>query len=87
MSDQAPFDPHHPAIGTVQAWLTTGRHQTPDGDHLIATVRVPNATLTVVLSKADAQAWIKALQREVDSMSSLSLVPADAVLPPLPRRR
>lgn len=78
-----PFDPAHPAVGSVQAWLNLGKHRTPQGEMLIITVRVPNATVTAVMSKADAQSWVKAIQDEIDTMSSLTLAPANVQLPPI----
>jgi hypothetical protein len=78
-----PFDPAHPAVGSVQAWLNLGKQRTPQGEFLILTLRVPNATTTALLSKSDAQAWIDALQNEVDQMSSLVIAPPGAALPPL----
>ncbi len=33
-----PFDPAHPAVGSCQAWLTTGKHDGPNGQLLIVTV-------------------------------------------------
>lgn len=74
-------DMSHPAVGSVQAWLSTARHRSPQGEFLVATFRVPNTTLTVLLSKADAQAWIDQMQGEVDQMSSLMIAPANAPMP------
>ena len=76
MSTPPPYDPAHPAVGSVQAWLTTGKQRTPQGELLILTVRVPNATVTAVMTKADAQSWIDILQREVDGLSSLVIAPS-----------
>jgi hypothetical protein len=76
-------DPVHPAVGSVQSWLSLGHHQGAQGELLVLTVRVPNATVTSLLSKADAQTWINLLQTEVDKMSSLVLAPPGTVLPPL----
>lgn len=86
MTDQQtgppPYDPAHPSVtNQVPAWLFTGRHKSPDGDLLIMTMRVPNATLTGVISKADAVKWIKQLQNEVDQMSSLAVIPPGSVIP------
>jgi hypothetical protein len=78
-----PFDPAHPQVGGVQAWLNTGKHTGPNGESLILTVRVPNATVTAVMGKADAQRWIDQIQKEVDGMSSLTVAPAGTPLPPL----
>lgn len=78
-----PFDPAHPQIGTVPAWLNTGKHTGAEGDLLILTVRVPNTTVTAVMSKADGQAWVDKIQKEIDGMSSLTVAPAGTPLPPL----
>lgn len=88
MTDQPagppPYDPAHPSVtNQVPAWLFTGRHKGPDGDLLICTIRVPNATVTAVMTKQDAQKWIKQLQNEVDQMSSFSLAPAHMPMPSL----
>ena len=62
-----PFDPAHPMIGNqFPQWLMTGKHKTPQGDLAIFTFRVPNATVTAVLTKQDAQKWIDQMQAEVD---------------------
>lgn len=80
-----PFDPAHPSVtNQVPQWLMTGRHKSPQGDLAIFTIRVPNATVTAVLTKSDAQKWIDQMQKEVDGMSSLSIVPAGMPMPPLP---
>lgn len=83
MTSPPPFDPAHPAVGSVQAWLNVGKHQAPQGEMLIITVRVPNATVTAVMTKADAQRWVDTLQTEIDGMSSLMIAPPGAPLPPL----
>jgi hypothetical protein len=78
-----PFDPAHPAVGSVQAWLNVGRQRFPEGEFLIMTPRVPNATLTILLTKTDAQKWVDTIQAEIDQMSSLTIAPANAALPPM----
>ena len=75
------FDPAHPSVGTVPAWLNTGKHQSPNGDLLILTIRVPNATVTAVMSKADGENWVRKIQQELDGLSSLMIVPPGAVMP------
>lgn len=77
-----PYDPAHPSVSNqVPAWLFTGRHKTPQGDLLIATIRVPNATVTAIMTKADAQKWIKQMQDEVDQMSSLAIAQPGSIPP------
>ncbi len=78
-----PFDPAHPAVGSCQAWLTTGKHDGPNGQLLIVTVRVPNATLTAVMSKQDGVKWAQKIMEEANGMSSLTIAPAGASLPPM----
>jgi len=79
-----PFDPAHPSVSNqASAWLFIGRHKGPQGDLLLLTIRVPNATVTAVMSKADGEAWIKQIQGELDQMSSLTLAPANTPLPPM----
>lgn len=78
-----PFDPLHPSIQGTQAWLNVGRQRTPAGEVLIVTMRVTNATLTVVLDKTSAKSWIKTIQDEIDKMSSLLVAPPGAQLSPM----
>jgi hypothetical protein len=78
-----PFDPLHPSVGQIPAWLTTGKHKGPNGDLLIITLRVPNSTTTAVMTKADGEKWIKQIQEEIDGMSSLLVAPPGSALPPL----
>jgi hypothetical protein len=78
-----PFDPAHPSIQGTQAWLNVGRQRTPAGEVLIVTVRVTNATLTVVLDKTSAQSWLKTISDEIDKMSSLMVAPPGVQLPPM----
>jgi hypothetical protein len=79
-----PFDPLHPQIGNqIPQWLMTGKHKTPQGDLAIFTFRVPNTTLTVVLSKSDAQKWIDQMQEEINGLSSLAVAPAGMPMPPM----
>jgi hypothetical protein len=79
-----PFDPAHPSVSNqVPAWLFTGRHKGPQGDLLLLTIRVPNATVTAVMTKQDGENWIKQIQGELDQMSSLSIAPANSPLPPM----
>ncbi len=80
---ESPFDPAHPAVGTCQAWLNTGKHKSPQGDLLILTIRVPNATVTAVMTKADAQLWVNKIQEEVDGLSSLVVAPPGIPMHPL----
>lgn len=83
MTAPPPFDPAHPQVGPVPAWLSTGKHRTPQGEMLVLTIRVPNATITTVMSKADAQRWVDTLQAEVDGISSLTLAPPGSMIPPM----
>lgn len=79
-----PFDPLHPQVQGVPAWLNVGRQMTPNGEVLIWTTRVPNSTQTIVLDKKTALSWIKTIQDEVDKMSSLAIVPPGMPMPPMP---
>lgn len=78
-----PFDPLHPMIQALPAWLNVGRQMTPGGEVLIWTMRVPNATLSVILDKKTAQSWVKTISDEIDKMSSMVIAPANAPLPPM----
>jgi hypothetical protein len=71
-----PFDEGHPAIGGTPAWFSTNVKKTPGGDVLILTLRVPNTTVTAVLSKADAETWLQQFAENVGKMSSLVIAPA-----------
>jgi hypothetical protein len=53
----------------------------PVGQVLILTIRIPNGTTTVVLNKADAEAWDKQIHAEVGKMTGLIIAPAGAVNP------
>jgi hypothetical protein len=77
-----PWDPAHPQVGNVTAWLNTGKHKSQQGDLFVMTVRVPNATVTAVMTKADAQRWIKQMQEEIEDMSSLPIFLPGEVIPP-----
>jgi hypothetical protein len=57
---------------------------TPAGQRLVLTIRTASTTLTVLLEKVDAVAWLANLKAVADSMSSSGLVVAGAALPPLP---
>lgn len=78
-----PYDPGHPAIGGVQAWLSTSVKDFPQGQAMILTIRVPNSTQTVVLSKEDAETWLRQIKQTVDQMSGIILAPPGFVVPPL----
>ena len=49
---------------------------TPAGQRLAMTVRTPSATVTVLLSGADAKTWAAQLTRAAAGMSSSGLVVA-----------
>lgn len=88
MTDQTPgpppYDPMHPQVGNqIPQWITTGKHKTPQGDLAIFTFRVPNATLTAVLTKQDAQKWVDQMQEQINDLSSLSIAPAGMPIPPM----
>lgn len=81
---EPPFDQGHPGISNqYPQWLFTGKFKGPQGDLAIFTFRMPNATVTAVLDKTNAQKWIDQMQKEVDGMSSLSVVPPGVPLPPM----
>ena len=73
------FDPAHPSVGPAQAWLSVATAKLPDGERLILTLRVHNATLTAVVAKADGERWVKMIQEQLDTMSSLMVVPANGM--------
>lgn len=81
--NMTPFDSGHPAIGVVQAWLASTVQTTPQGQLLIMTIRVPNSTLTVALTKQDAEVWLRQIQADVDKMSGLILAPPGFQPPPM----
>lgn len=77
-----PYDPGHPVVGAVQAWLSTAVQDFPEGQGMILTIRIPNSTLTVVLRKEDAEAWDRQIHSTVQQMSGIILAPPGTVLPP-----
>jgi hypothetical protein len=81
--NMTPFDSGHPSVGVVPSWLATTVQTTPQGQLLVMTIRVPNSTLTIALNKADAEVWIRQIQADVDTMSSLILAPPGFQPPPM----
>jgi hypothetical protein len=73
------FDPGHPSVGGVPAWLSTDVRDTPVGQMFILTIRIPNGTTTVVLGKNDAEAWDKQIHDAVSKMNGLIIAPAGSV--------
>lgn len=79
----SPYDEGHPHVAGGPAWLSTTVKQTPGGDVMLFTLRVPNGTLTAVLAKADAEVWAKQFTDAVAQMSSLVIAPSGVRLPPM----
>lgn len=69
------FDPGNPMIGDVPAILVTDVLQTPAGQKLVATIRIPNTTVTVTLDKDDAERWVNQFRGEIARMNGLILPP------------
>lgn len=76
-----PYDPGHPSVGGVPAWLSTAVQDTPQGQVLILTIRVPNTTVSVVLPKRDAENWLRQIKQSVDQMSGIILAPPGFSVP------
>lgn len=61
----------------LPATLTTGLIPTPDGQHAVATIRTPDATLSVTFaSRSEVDTWIGLLTQMRDSMSGSGLIVA-----------
>lgn len=75
------YDPGNTLLGIVPAQLTTSVQDTPDGKRLAATVRTPDATLTVFLDADGTDNWIHALTATRKQMSGLALPQTGLIVP------
>lgn len=70
-------DPGNDLIAISPATLTTGKITLPDGRTMIvATIRTPTTTLTMLLNKGDCKSWGQTLTEEADSTPGAGLVAA-----------
>lgn len=67
-------DPGNGLISEVRCHLVIGKLPTPDGERGVATIRAGNATLTLVLGKAEAEDWAKVFAELARSLSGSALV-------------
>lgn len=66
-----PFDTGNQLLGIVPQNFTTSLVDTPLGQRLCATVRTTDATLTVFLTKDEAEQWVQVLRQTLGAMSGL----------------
>ena len=69
-------DPGNPLLAEGPAGLSCGLIQTPAGQRALVTVRTSSATVTVMLSKADAEKWASRIRGAASAMSGLILAGA-----------
>jgi hypothetical protein len=67
------FDAGQQSIGAVPAALACDTLDTPDGAYAALTLRVPNATVSVLLPRKDLGLWIAQLQDLHRRMPGLAL--------------
>jgi hypothetical protein len=72
------FDHHNPLLTAgLPASITTGLVPSPDGQFGVATIRTPDATLSVTFAnKAGIDEWIRLLTQLRDSLSTSGLIVA-----------
>jgi hypothetical protein len=78
-----PFDPANPYLQPVPVMVTMVVVDTPQGQRLGLTFRTPDATFTVFTDKQTGQQWHSMMGSHLEQMTSLTLAPANATLPPL----
>jgi hypothetical protein len=77
-------DPGNPYIGQYPAALQLGIGQGPKGPAMLLTIRCGPATLTVLLSRDEAQEWAKVIAQNAALVSPLIIpTPANGI-PPFP---
>jgi hypothetical protein len=77
-----PFDVGHPFLqpAPAQPWVTVV--DTPAGQRLALTIRTPSTTLTVFLSRDEAEEWARLITSAASKVSALLV--AGAVPPAMP---
>jgi hypothetical protein len=81
-----PVDTGNQLLAVTPAMLVTALLQTADGQRLGLTIRTPSTTLTVLLTKADAELWAKNLKGAADGISGSGLIAAgNGHIPPPPQ--
>jgi len=69
------FDTGNTLLQTdVPAAMLTGKVPVPDGERGVVTIRTTSATLTVTLTKADAEQWAASFADLAASLSGAGLV-------------
>ena len=71
-----PVDAGNPLLAETPSQLTTALLQTAGGQRLAVTIRTPSTTLTLLLGKADADAWAVNLKNAAVQMSGSGLIVA-----------
>ena len=77
----APVDVANQLLAEGPAQLSAALMSSPTGQRLALTVRTTSATVTVLLSAADAKAWASTITRAAGQMSASGLVIAGAAVP------
>lgn len=65
------FDAGNPYIGEVPAMQAMELIDTPNGQRLALTLRIPNTTVTVLLAQDDAKRWRDQLSSKIAEMNGL----------------
>jgi hypothetical protein len=76
-----PVDPGNQLLAETPAALSTALVGTPGGQRLALTVRTASTTLTLLLSREDAQKWGDQIRAGGDAMSGLILPVLGQVTP------
>lgn len=82
---QTPWDTGNPYLTQVDTQVTYSVVDTPQGQRLAVTYRTASTTFTAFADKAAAQRWHQLMGQQIDSMSSLQIIPANGLPHGLPR--
>lgn len=74
-----PWDTGNPNLAEVPTQVTYSVVDTPQGQRMAITYRTASTTFTVFADKAAAQTWHKLMGQQLDSMSSLQIIPANGL--------
>ena len=77
-----PWDEGNALLAEQPSQLTTSPMDCPQGQRLCLTVRTTSATISVLLSKAEAAAWGARISSDAAGMSGSGLVVANGALKP-----
>lgn len=73
-----PVDQANALLAPTDAQLATGLVQTPQGQRMVLTVRTASTTVTLFLSRDDADVWAESIRVAAGQMSRL-IVPSGAL--------